>query len=241
MVFQAHQGRTQEMQAAQSALIMRYAGAVHRYLLAALRDEEAANDVDQEFALRFLRGDFHRADPKRGRFRDFVKRSLHNLMVDYHRRQRRLPRQLPDNYAEPADGSPEADAVTAEFDRQFLDSWRKELMSRAWDSLGEVQRRTGRPVHTVLKFRVDHPDLKSAEVAERLSKVFHRTVTGGWVRQVLLKARELYVGFLLDDVIASLDSPTTSDVEEELIDLGLHDYCKEALMRRIRDGLAELS
>src|SRR5690606_22273269 len=86
LVFQAHSGPPEEVTAAQSKLMSRYAGAVHRYLLGALRDPDTAAELDQEFALRFLRGDFHRADPSRGRFRDFIKRALRNLMVDHLRK-----------------------------------------------------------------------------------------------------------------------------------------------------------
>src|SRR5262249_46397482 len=70
--------------AAQEALLERYGGAVRRYLLGALRDPDAAAEVFQEFALRFVRGDlFKNASPERGRFRDFVKTSVFHLIVDY--------------------------------------------------------------------------------------------------------------------------------------------------------------
>jgi DNA-directed RNA polymerase specialized sigma24 family protein len=48
-----------------------------------VRDPEVADDLAQEFALRFLRGDFQRADPERGRCRDYLKRALINLVHDY--------------------------------------------------------------------------------------------------------------------------------------------------------------
>jgi hypothetical protein len=81
--------------AAQQALLERYGGAVRRYLLGALRDPEAADELFQEFALRFVRGDFfHNASPQRGRFRQFVKTSLFNLVVDYQRGQRRRRRSV---------------------------------------------------------------------------------------------------------------------------------------------------
>src|SRR5205814_2382076 len=41
---------------AQRVLMERYCTSVHRYLLGALRDEDAAGELFQEFALRFLRG-----------------------------------------------------------------------------------------------------------------------------------------------------------------------------------------
>src|SRR4051794_30011197 len=75
LIFQAQRGTPEEVGAAQVELIGRYAGAIHRYLLGVLRDPDSAAELDQEFALRFVRGDFHRVDPSRGRFRDFVKQA----------------------------------------------------------------------------------------------------------------------------------------------------------------------
>src|SRR5262249_3607129 len=89
LVFQAHRGTPEEVAAPQVELMDRYAGAVQRYLLGALHDTEVAEELAQEFALRFLRGDFHRANPACGRFRDFVKRALRNLMTDYWRQRSR--------------------------------------------------------------------------------------------------------------------------------------------------------
>src|SRR5437879_1637637 len=86
LVEQAHRGPADAIGPAQRLLLERYAAVVHRYLGGALRDADAADELFQEFCLRFLRGDFRRADPQRGRFRDFLRTALVNLVVDYHRR-----------------------------------------------------------------------------------------------------------------------------------------------------------
>ena len=52
---------------AQKLLMEYYFGAVYRYLRVSVRDPEAAADLAQDFALRFVRGDFKKADPSRGR------------------------------------------------------------------------------------------------------------------------------------------------------------------------------
>jgi RNA polymerase sigma-70 factor (ECF subfamily) len=229
MVFKASAGGpATEVSEAQSALMARYAGAVHRFLLAGLRDPDAASELNQEFALRFLRGDFHRADPARGRFRDFLKRALRNLMTDYHRRRRTRPQPLGDRLPDVAGAEPDL----ADFDREFLSSWRKELLSRATAALAGFQKRTARPYHTVLCLRVEHPELKSAEMAERLSQRLGKAVSDIWVRQTLSRARDRFAGFLLDEVAASLDSPTIERIEQELIEVRLIDYCRTALQRR---------
>jgi DNA-directed RNA polymerase specialized sigma24 family protein len=229
LVFQAHRGTPEQVGAAQVALMGRYAGAVHRYLLAALRDPEAAAELDQEFALRFLRGDFHRADPSRGRFRDFVKQALRNLMIDHRRRGRARPRPM-------GDGLPEAAAPEdQDFDRRFLESWRSELLARAWEALAQLQKKTGQPYHTVLRLRVEHPELRSPEMAERLSAALGRPISAGGLRMALQRSRDRFVEFLLEEVAGSLKAPTADQLERELIDVGLFEYCRPALKRRGRD------
>ena len=94
VVFQAHAGPVDTAQAALRLLMQRYSGAVYRYLLGAVHDPDAAADLAQEFALRFLRGDFRRADPQRGRFRDYLKTALMNLVTDYYRERQARPRQM---------------------------------------------------------------------------------------------------------------------------------------------------
>src|SRR5438045_2159010 len=83
LVFQAHQGQGSEDLAAQQQLVLRYHGAVYRYLLGMLRDPGVAEELAQEFAVRFLRGDFKEAHPQRGRFRDFLKTSLRHVVIDH--------------------------------------------------------------------------------------------------------------------------------------------------------------
>jgi RNA polymerase sigma-70 factor (ECF subfamily) len=228
LVFQAHRGTPEQIATAQVELMGRYSGAVQRYLLGALRDPDAAEELNQEFALRFLRGDFHRADPSRGRFRDFVKRALRNLMADDRRRRRSRPRTVGDDLPEPAS----EETGDADFDRRFLASWRAELIARAWAALARLQEEGGQPYHTVLRLRVDHPDLRSPELAERLSAALGRPISPGGLRMALQRSRERFVEFLLDDVAGGLTAPTNALLEQELIDLDLLQYCKAALKRR---------
>src|SRR4051794_28953216 len=122
-LFQAHHGPPDAAAEAQAALMHRYSGAVLRYLVKATGDPHLADDLAQDFAVRFLRGDFRNADPSKGRFRDFVKRAVLNLMTDHHRRRRTRPSPLKEDSPEPAT-APEPNH--SEIDRPFLDSWREE-------------------------------------------------------------------------------------------------------------------
>src|SRR5215471_15423383 len=124
VVRRAHAGSGDEVDRARQELMERYSGAVYRYLRAALRDVHAADDLFQEFALRFLRGDFRNANPERGRFRDFVKTALYHLIVDHQNRRRTA--SLPS--AECADPA-KPDLYYSE--QEFNDSWRAEMLGRA--------------------------------------------------------------------------------------------------------------
>jgi RNA polymerase sigma-70 factor (ECF subfamily) len=227
IVCQPRAGVPSEVRRAQDQLLERYSRAVHRYLLGATRDAEAAEELAQEFALRFVRGDLLGADRGRGRFRDFVKGVLYHLIADHYRKKQRSPGALPDDGADVV-----ADAESmAESDRQFLDSWRAELLDRAWKGLERAEKEGGQPYHTVLRFRAEHPDLRSGPMAERLSERLGRPVTDVWVRQTLHRARECYADLLLEEVMQTLREPTVEQLEQELIDVGLWTYCEPALVK----------
>jgi RNA polymerase sigma-70 factor (ECF subfamily) len=227
VVRQAHQGSGEAVDRARQELMERYSGAVYRYLLGALRDPHAADDLFQDFSLRFLRGDFRNADPQRGRFRDFVKTALYHLIVDHQNRRKVGPAPLPDR--EQADPN-RPDLYYSE--QEFLASWRAEVLGRAWQALDEASRAAGQPFYDVLRLRAEEPDLSSAEMAERLGAKLGRSLTPEWARQNLRRARERFADLLLDELARSLEDPSHDRLEEELIDLGLHGYCQEALRRR---------
>ena len=184
MVNEAHGLDAEAANAARQRLLRRYGGAVKRYLLGALRDPEAADELTQEFALRFLGGKYRGVDSEHGRFRNFVKGVLAHLIADHYRRQQARPRQLPfdgedvvASYADPARPDP-----------LFVESWRQELLARAWQALAEFEASTGQPFHTVLRLRVDQPDLRSPQMAEQLANRLGKPVSAAGVRQTLHRA-----------------------------------------------------
>jgi hypothetical protein len=103
--------------------------------------------------------------------------------------------------------------------------------NRAWDALAAEERRTGRPLHAVLHFRAGHPEMRSAQMAERLSVSLGKAVSADWVRKWLHAGRECFADLLLREVGASLREPTPDAVERELLDLNLFEYCRAALER----------
>jgi RNA polymerase sigma-70 factor (ECF subfamily) len=229
MLGDAHAATRTRAGEAQLALIQRYQGAAYRYLLGAVRNPDVADELFQEFALRVVGGAFHRADPGRGRFRDYLKTSLIRLVIDHQNRQRKQPRPLDLAVAEPAAPEDPADS-----DEKFVESWREDLLARAWRVLEKAEGEGGQPYYSVLRFRADNLGASSAEMAARLTEQLHPpspyTETG--IRKTLQRARGVFADALIEEVAQSLDHPTHDELEEELIELGLLPYCRSALEQR---------
>lgn len=224
MIFQAHGGESDALVAAQRQLLQRYCGAVYRYLLGAVRNPDVAADLAQEFAMRFVRGDFRRADPERGRFRDYVKASLTHLVKDYYRAREAWPRPLTPSIPEPVTPPP----IAADAEHTFLESWRDDLLDRTWKALAAANP----TYHAVLLLRVDEPDLSSAEMAQRLSTQLGQSFTAEGIRKILERAHKKFAELLVEEVAYSLEDAVEADLASELRELDLLKYCQSALAQR---------
>jgi DNA-directed RNA polymerase specialized sigma24 family protein len=221
MVLQAHGGQADSAARALADLAQRYSGVVYRYLLGAVRDPDAAAELSQEFALRIPRGAFHRADPSRGRFRDYLKTALIHLVDDYHTAQRSRPRPL--RHDVPA-GSP---GEVPDTDPDFLANWRAELLERTWKSLAAAQP----TYHAVLLFRVENPEVPSPEMAEQLAARLGTSMRPDQVRKALQRSHAKFAELLVDEVATSLGVPSRDELADELRELDLLKYCRSALER----------
>jgi hypothetical protein len=73
--------------------------------------------------------------------------------------------------------------------------------------------------------------VRSAQLARRLSARRGRRVTTAGVRQLLCRARQRFADCLVAAVARSLLKPSREDIERELVELKLLNYCNEALAR----------
>lgn len=226
VVRRAHGDQSVEAKSAQQQMIDRYGNAIQRYLLGAFRDPTAAEDAYQEFALRFLKGDYQSVDPEKGKFRSFLKTILYRLVIEHHRgNKRRKSPQLASQFPEPAVYD---ESIS---DENFRKAWRDEMLQRAWDGLKAREVETGRPWYTVMRARVDAPDMSSTDLAAHLTEQLDKNVTPANVRVLLHRSRDEFARLLFREVSDTIDNPTREIVEEELIDLGLLEYCRPALQR----------
>jgi RNA polymerase sigma-70 factor (ECF subfamily) len=229
VVRQANMTDAAKARQAQEALLDRYGGAVRRYLLGSLRSEDAADEVFQEFSLKLVSGAFQKADANFGRFRSFLKTTLFHLIVDYQRRGKRNAAQV---LVDDAPDRPMPEDRLAEEDAAWTRSWREELLAKGWAALAKVEQSTGTPYYTVLRYRSEHPDDRSQDIAEALDGKVKKQLTSSSVRVLIHRAREVLADQVLDLVLDSIDNASLEECEQELIDLNLLEYCKPALQRR---------
>ena len=214
---------------AQQQLLGIYGNAIKRYLLAALRDEELADDMFQEFALSFIQGKFQNADAEKGKFRSFVKTVLYRMVaLHYRKKSTRKEQELS---ADPAEAAEVSDPTSdrQDEDQQFHANWRDEILDQAWSGLENHENESGTRYFTILNTRVNEPELTSEEFAARLSTLTGKTVKPGTARVNLHRAREKFAMFVIESVAQSLEKPNRQNVEEELIDLQLIEYCRDSL------------
>lgn len=223
LVKKAHNGVPAQEQAARKVLLDIYQAPIRRYLQAAVHDADAVDEVFQEFALRVIGGSFHRADASRGRFRDYVKVTLRNLVHNYYKLNRSVGLAFdPEVHDRPAGWDKDAS-------EEFLSGWRTELLNRAWESLKAY--RTN--YYLLLRLRTDHPDISSQQVADALNEQTRpeKPLAEVAIRKMLQRARQYFVKALIAEVAQSLIDPTSEDIVQEFITLDLFTFCEEELLQ----------
>lgn len=216
LLSRAHEGDADQRFRAQSELLLRYCGPAFYYLRAMVRDESATEELCQEFALRFLRGDFRHADPRRGRFRDYLKVALMHLAGEFARRRDRLPSGRVLDSLAAAEPSP------AELhEKLFIDQWRSEVLNRTWESMKAASLANGDSYHELLQLKSSRPERTSDDLAAELGRRNGRTIRAESVRQTLRRARLRFAELLRQEVAATIESNDPAAVDSELADLGL--------------------
>lgn len=207
--------------AIRNQILVRYASCVYKYILAGARNVDAADDLSQEFALRFVRGDYKNADPSKGRFRDYLRVSLRNLITDQFRKNKEVALNV--SAAEMLSGA-HVDCHLADLDRDFHANWRKQVLGFAWKALRDSDSGRSNDYFTVLRYRSLNPEAKSTQMAKVLSIQLGKQVNSEWVRQKLSRARHKFADLLAMEVRNSLSDKTEEAIREELAELGLLKY-----------------
>jgi RNA polymerase sigma-70 factor (ECF subfamily) len=218
--------------------LLRYGAAVRRYLGALIHNADDVDEVLQDFLARGIERGFVRAEPLRGRFRDYLKTAVRNAALSHLRR--RKPAGQDDFVLHQLTAAPETPLAA---DQQWETEWRQCVLARAWQALEAHQRRAPASLcHTVLQLSAAHPKEDSKALAARASAQAGRPIRPDAFRKQVSRARRIFAELLLAEVASTLESPTPEQIEEELIDVGLMEYVREFLPPdwRTRGQLTEL-
>jgi RNA polymerase sigma factor (sigma-70 family) len=237
-VFQAQQSQGSLAELARRELLLRYHQAIQTFFRKELPDPHAADALYSNLAVRILELDglLKRADPEKGRFRDYLKVVLRHMVIDHYRQQQRDNKKRVE-LIPGADAEPIAASDESQEDQRFVQCWRQELINQAWIALQAIEQKTGQPYCTLLRLQEQNATWRAAQLAEHLTKIMDKTQTPENVRQLIHRGRKIFGKLLVEEVARSLGQSTgevvpTEKVEQELIDLGLlFSYCKDALQK----------
>lgn len=204
--------------------LLRYGSAIRKYLQALLKNPDDVEEIAQDILVRVVQSGFSRADPDRGRFRDYLKIAVRNAALT--RLRRRRPVQSADTallqLADP-DAHPAADQA-------WLAEWQRCALKKAWRVLESHQHNApGNLFYTALKVSVDYPDEDSRQLAERAAVLSGRPLKPDAFRKQLSRARRMFAQLLVEEVAQTLEKPTPRLVEDELMEVGLWEYVRDFL------------
>jgi RNA polymerase sigma factor (sigma-70 family) len=220
-------------------LVLRYGRAIHRYAVRALKNEHDADDFCNRFCLQILEGKFQHWEPSQGRrFRDYLKKAVHNGMVDFWGRKKRRGNVEIRHPAELA-------AWPVPPDEDWLDSCRRAVLDLALKALHEFQdQHPGNVFHTLIQCLGesawgDDRKVSSRDLVKKLQEATGREFTEDNARQLRHRASRKLAELLVAEVRRSLASPTPAEVEAELHELGLMPYLRDFLLADWKEHLVE--
>jgi hypothetical protein len=208
-------------------LVMRYAHAVQRYLYALIKNKHDAEEVAQDFFLWVSQHGLPRIRQDRGRFRDYLKKVVRNNALNF------LRRKCPCEASADLLHVPAPEDARDIPDQEWVIQWRRCLLKRAWRRLALHQERSPDNLFfTVLQLCVNRPHEDSKTLAARASELCGRHIRADAFRKQVSRGRRMFAQFLVKEIAQTLDEPAATDVEDELVDLGLMGYVRDFLPLR---------
>ncbi len=198
------------------AFLDRYGRAVRGYLNALLGPDDG-EEAAQAFAVKVLGGAFAGWGPGRGRFRDYLKRAVHNCAQDLRRGRARAPMSLEDLDSSITPGSPGS---------VWMGLYRAEILRAALRALEAFQaERPGNVFSTLIRALGERAGeaerMSDDELARVLSKATGKEYSPANARMQATRARRKLAELIRVEVAATLDEPSPEAIEDELQTLGL--------------------
>ncbi len=215
-------------------VLLRYRNLLLPYLRKVLGPD--AEDCFQELAVRLLQADLLRAEQRKG-LRAYLKVCVRHLVVDHYWKKAKDKKlvSLPEGFETDADpiqleSGPDQGSETDQAMDEFFDRlWKNDLVQQAFDFLRDKEKSGKRPLHTVFLLHWQNPQLKSPELAARVTAQLGKQQSSGNVRKLLMDARRWFCRRLLEEAAPTVDPPTTDNLARELEELGLLEHCRQCI------------
>lgn len=202
--------------------VMRYAPAIRAYLLGFTREPALAEELCQDFILRYLQSGLRHASPDRGRFRYYLKAAVRNSVRQYARSEQSLRRR------EMLVETELWEEIPVERPDAFEEGWRKSVLERAWEGLRQLQKREKEVrYYDVLRLSVSFPEEDSTQLSRRLQEISQTSIKAETFRKQLSRSRRLFAQQVVREVARTLEQPTLEGLREELEESGLMPYLKD--------------
>ncbi len=221
IVIEARKLETEKGQLARATLAGRYTGAILGYMTKILGCPSTAEDLAHEVAVLILSGKLAGANPEKGRFRDYLKTVVINTARRYLKEQAREEKRVSAFSVEEVETQAHSDDLWA----QCL---REDLLDQALDDLRGYEETSGKPYASILDWRTSEPTGDSTQLADFIFRRTGSQINSANARKLLQRAREKFTDYLMQRVKDSLpdDRREPCDVEEQLIAVGLWDFCR---------------
>ncbi|MDB6072061.1 MAG: hypothetical protein JWL81_3232 [Verrucomicrobiales bacterium] len=221
MVWRAGHGDEAAMREAMQKICQDYWPPVYAYIRRQGKSEQDAQDLTQDFFCRIIRRNwFAKADPAKGRLRNYLFTCLINFLRDAHRSSMADKRgngvatlSLTD-----AEGHYHREAVDhLSPDRLFQRRWAMHLVEKAMETTArEYGRRQLGPLFDALQSRLleaDDAGLHAAELAGQLG------MTHGALRVALCRLRNRFREVLMAEVGQTIASTDPAEIRAEMVAL----------------------
>jgi len=204
----------------------RYLPAVYTFLRMLLRDAGETDEVAQQFAVRVMERSFRGYSPSRGRFRDYLKTTLRNMVNDHWRgvqRRRRFAGESVDAAAVEVPEPSELDLALEPGEEQL-----EGLLERTFARLREIKQSARPTYYEVLDYVARHPDQSSDVAAASLSLelTLAKPINSAALRQTLKRARDKFRELLLEELMVPAGPRQAEIVRERLELLGIDAFFK---------------
>jgi RNA polymerase sigma factor (sigma-70 family) len=216
--------------AARRRFFAQYYQPVYAYLRRLLRDPNATDDVYQEFAARVLQRCFRGYAVDRGRFRDYRKTTLRNMVVDHHRKVGRSKRGISQGIDLRNLEIPEPSEI--DFALTARDSALERLLELTFSKLRELKQRTRPTYYDVLTYVVRHPEETSATAAEDLTRLLGLSppLKPDALRQLIKRARDKFQELFIEELHVPAGPRRSEQIERRLIDFEVRGFFAKDLV-----------